>query len=191
MKIEIASFFQNLKTDKIELELLREIVLECGMEETIKWGLPAYQYNKKTLLVLQSFKAYSALLFLNGFQLNDRNNILVKTGSNTRVGRQFRPKNVEHILDNKQDLIQLITEAKSSKDLAPEKTQIAPIAIPNEVAEIFSEDKDYEVAFYKLSPGKQRAYIFHFNQAKQSQTKTARVLKQREKILLGKGLLDK
>jgi uncharacterized protein YdeI (YjbR/CyaY-like superfamily) len=45
-------------------------------------------------------------------------------------------------------------------------------------------------AFYKLTPGRQRAYLLHFSQAKQSKTRLARIDKYREKILNGLGLED-
>jgi uncharacterized protein YdeI (YjbR/CyaY-like superfamily) len=45
-------------------------------------------------------------------------------------------------------------------------------------------------AFQALTPGRQRAYIFHFSQPKQSKTRSARVEKYLEKILGGKGLDD-
>jgi len=41
-----------------------------------------------------------------------------------------------------------------------------------------------------LTPGRQRAYIFHFSQPKQSKTRVARVEKYIPQILKGKGLDD-
>ena len=45
-------------------------------------------------------------------------------------------------------------------------------------------------AFDALTPGRQRAYIFYFSQAKQSKTREARVEKYMKQILNGKGLDD-
>ena len=47
-----------------------------------------------------------------------------------------------------------------------------------------------KAAFGALTPGRQRAYLFHFSQAKQSRTREARVEKYVPKILSGKGLED-
>ena len=40
------------------------------------------------------------------------------------------------------------------------------------------------------TPGRQKAYLFYFNQAKQSKTRTARIEKYYQHILEGKGLHD-
>jgi uncharacterized protein YdeI (YjbR/CyaY-like superfamily) len=45
-------------------------------------------------------------------------------------------------------------------------------------------------AFYKLTPGRQRAYLLHFSSAKQSKTRMERVEKYIPKILDSKGLDD-
>ncbi len=48
----------------------------------------------------------------------------------------------------------------------------------------------FKKAFYALTPGRQRAYILYFSQAKQSKTREARVEKCVQQILNGKGLTD-
>jgi uncharacterized protein YdeI (YjbR/CyaY-like superfamily) len=45
-------------------------------------------------------------------------------------------------------------------------------------------------AFEALTPGRQRAYIFHFSQPKLSKTRESRVEKYLKQILKGKGLDD-
>ena len=45
-------------------------------------------------------------------------------------------------------------------------------------------------AFAALTPGRQRAYLFHFSSAKQSATREARIDKLIPKILKGEGILD-
>lgn len=52
------------------------------------------------------------------------------------------------------------------------------------------ESLDLKTAFEALTPGRQRAYIFHFSQPKQSKTRAARVEKYIPQILNGKGLKD-
>ncbi len=47
-----------------------------------------------------------------------------------------------------------------------------------------------KAAFETLTPGRQRGYLFHFSQPKQSKTREARVEKYIPKILGGKGLDD-
>lgn len=63
-----------------------------------------------------------------------------------------------------------------------------------EVAEEFqkklNEMPNLQKAFYALTPGRQRAYLLHFSQPKQSKTRESRVEKNISNILDGKGLND-
>jgi len=58
---------------KSTLNLLREIILSTGLEETIKWGIPVYTYDKKNIVGIGSFKSYAGLWFFQGALLKDAN----------------------------------------------------------------------------------------------------------------------
>jgi len=45
-------------------------------------------------------------------------------------------------------------------------------------------------AFFALTPGKQRGYLIHFNQTKNSETRQSRIEKCVEKILRGEWMYD-
>ncbi len=62
--------------------------------------------------------------------------------------------------------------------------------IPEELQQKFDEIPALKTAFEALTPGRQRAYLLHFSQPKQSKTREARVEKYLEQILNGKGLDD-
>jgi uncharacterized protein YdeI (YjbR/CyaY-like superfamily) len=62
--------------------------------------------------------------------------------------------------------------------------------IPEELQNKFNEMPSLKTAFEALTPGRQRAYIFHFSQPKQSKTRESRIEKCLPKILDGKGLND-
>ena len=62
---------------------------------------------------------------------------------------------------------------------------------PEEFQIILDEFPDLKTAFDALTPGRQRAYIYHFSAPKQSKTREARVRKYMPHILKGKGLLDR
>ena len=49
-----------------EIEKLRMIVLETGLNEELKWGVPCYQLQKKNIVLIHVFKEYCALLFFKG-----------------------------------------------------------------------------------------------------------------------------
>ena len=47
-----------------------------------------------------------------------------------------------------------------------------------------------KIAFYNLTPGRQRGYLLHFSAPKQAKTREARIEKCVQQILNGKGLDD-
>ncbi|HET9661755.1 MAG TPA: DUF1801 domain-containing protein [Thermomicrobiales bacterium] len=87
---EVDAFFDNATTWRAEMERLRAICLECGLAETLKWDKPTYTIEDKNVVQIQGFKAYCALLFFKGYLIEDPDGLLVKTGPNTKVGRQAR-----------------------------------------------------------------------------------------------------
>ena len=85
--------------------------------------------------------------------------------------------------------------SQSLKGAAPSNpSSPAPATAPKAPAELqakFDADPAFQKAFTALTPGRQRGYIFHFSDAKQSATRTARIEKCAPKILQGRGLLDR
>ncbi|MBO1914116.1 YdeI/OmpD-associated family protein, partial [Microvirga sp. 3-52] len=65
------------------------------------------------------------------------------------------------------------------------------IIIPEELQSKFDEIPVFKTAFEALTPGRQRAYVLYFSQAKQSSTRTTRVERYMQHIFDGKGLNDK
>ena len=74
--------------------------------------------------------------------------------------------------------------------MKPSASASAPPAIPDELQAKFAEFPAFETAFAALTPGRQRAYLLHFNGAKQSKTRKARIEKYVTQILDGKGIND-
>lgn len=56
-------YFNKAKQWQEELEQLRMIVLDCGLTEELKWGVPCYTYQKRNIVLMHVFKEYCALLF--------------------------------------------------------------------------------------------------------------------------------
>jgi uncharacterized protein YdeI (YjbR/CyaY-like superfamily) len=63
-------------------------------------------------------------------------------------------------------------------------------AVPEEFQSKLDQIPTLKTAFEALTPGRQRAYLLYFSQAKQSKTRESRVEKYMQKILDGKGLND-
>ena len=173
-----------------EMKELRKIALETGLDEEVKWGFPAYTFKKKNIFMLGSFKEYSTVLFFKGALLSNPDNILVQPTENTNSGRQLRFTNAKDILKAKKSILAYIFEAieleKSGAKVEAKKTSEYPM--PDELKLKFKELPELNAAFEKLTPGRQRGYLLHFSQAKQSATRLSRIDKNLEAIFNGKGL---
>lgn len=191
MNPKVDFYFNKAKWHK-ELEQLRTIVLDCGLMEELKWGCPCYTFQKGNIVLIHVFKEYCALLFFKGVLLQDTNNILIQQTENVQVARQIRFTNVREIVQLAPVLKAYIYEAieveKAGLKVALKKTK--DFAIPEEFQKKLDEMPALKTAFKALTPGRQRAYLFYFAAAKQSQTRESRVEKYTQQILDGKGLDD-
>lgn len=175
-----------------ELETLRQIVLECGLTEEIKWGVPCYTKDDKNIVVVSAFKDYASLSFFKGVLLKDKHKILQQQGESSQSGRLIKFTNPRQIKEQEDILKSYILEAikieESGQKVVFKKN---PEPIPEELLEAFDQDPQLKRAFYNLTPGRQRGYIIYISQPKQSQTRINRIDKCRPKILNGEGLHDK
>jgi len=175
-----------------ELEKLRAIILDCGLTEELKWYQPCYTSEGKNIVLIHGFKEYCALLFMKGALLKDPKGILVQQTENVQSGRQIRFTSLQEILKMEATLKAYIMEAveveKSGVEVKMKKT--SEFKMPVEFKNKLDQDAALKKAFKALTPGRQRGYLLYFAGAKQSETRTARVEKCRQRILDGKGLQD-
>src|SRR4051812_35646403 len=76
---------------------LRSIVLDCGLTEELKWGVPCYTWQDANIVLIHVFKEYCALLFFKEALLGDANNILIQQTENVQAARQSRFTDVHQI----------------------------------------------------------------------------------------------
>jgi len=185
-------FFDKDDKWQKEFEQLRTIVLDCGLTEELKWGQPCYTLQGSNIVLIHGFKEYCALLFFKGALLNDANGILIQQTKNVQAARQIRFTGVKQIVEMAPVLKTYIFEAieveKAGLNVKYKKT--SDFTIPGEFQNKLNKIPALKTAFEALTPGRQRAYIFYFSQAKQSKTREARVEKYMQQILDGKGLDD-
>ncbi|MDR9856204.1 YdeI/OmpD-associated family protein [Paenibacillus sp. VCA1] len=176
-----------------ETEKLREILLDCGLTEELKWGKPCYSSQGRNIVIIQGFKAYLALLFFKGYLLQDPHGVLVKTGENTKVGRQIRFKDTQEIVQLEPILRAYIAEAieVERSGVKGDIIKETHLDIPEEFQNKLDENPALKAAFDALTPGRQRAYVYYFSAPKQSKTRESRVEKCTQQILDGKGLNDR
>ncbi|WP_363506179.1 YdeI/OmpD-associated family protein [Burkholderia sp. LMU1-1-1.1] len=189
---KVDAYVERLKNWVDEVRELRAVCLDSGLGEDLKWGVPCYTLEGRNVVLIHSFKEYCALLFFKGALLKDAKGILIRQTDNVQAARQVRFKNVEEIRKLKAVLKAYIAEAvkveKSGLKVELKKTE--EFSVPEEFQAKLDEMLDLKTAFEALTPGRRRAYLLHFSSAKQSKTRTARVLKAIPDILSGKGLDD-
>ncbi|MBJ6360072.1 YdeI family protein [Paenibacillus sp. GCM10012307] len=192
MNSKVDEFLAKATKWKQEYEKLRHIALDCELTEEVKWMHPCYTFDKKNVVLIHGFKEYCALLFIKGALLKDPHGILVQQTENVQAGRQIRFTNIQEIVEMEPVLKAYINEAIHIEkaglkvDLKEHKEYI----IPAEFQQKLDELPALKTAFEALTPGRQRAYILHFSQPKQSKTRESRIEKCMQQILDGKGLTD-
>lgn len=185
-------FFDKAEKWKKEFEKLRSIILDCGLDEELKWGQACYTFENKNIVLIHGFKEYCALLFFKGALLNDPENILIQQTENVQSPRQVRFTNLKEIVNMAKVLKSYIYEAIEVEraGLKVKLKETADYKIPGELQTTLNKNKAFKKAFDALTPGRQRGYIFYFSQPKQSKTREARIEKYTQQILDGKGLND-
>jgi len=192
MNPKVDFFFNKASKWQREYEQLRELILDCGLDEELKWGVPCYSYDGKNVALIHGFKEYCAILFMKGALLSDAKGILIQQTEHVQAARQIRFTSVGEIVKMKRTLKAYIHEAieveKAGLKVPLKKT--AEYTIPEEFKCKLDKNAALKKAFKALTPGRQRAYLFYFSQPKQAKTREARVEKFISHILDGKGLDD-
>jgi len=192
MNPKVDFYFNKAKNWQEEIKKLRMIVLDCGLTEELKWGCPCYTFQKTNIVLIHVFKEYCAFLFFKGALLKDTEDILIQQTKNVQAARQVRFTNVQEIVKMKTILKTYIYEAVEVEKagLKFNLKETTEFTIPEEFQKKLNKTPALKIAFKALTPGRQRGYILHFSQPKQSKTREARIEKYMQQILRGKGLND-
>lgn len=189
MNPKVEFYFNKAGKWQEVIRKLRSIVLDCGLNEELKWGVPCYMFQKSNVVIIHAFKEYAALLFFKGALLKDSKGILIRQTENVQAGRQIRftatrePGKTEKIL--KEYIYEAIEVEKAGLKVTVKKK--APV-FPEEFQKKLDQIPSLKKAFNALTPGRQRAYNLYFSAAKQAKTREVRIEKCMPQILAGKGL---
>jgi uncharacterized protein YdeI (YjbR/CyaY-like superfamily) len=189
---KVDAFIANTEKWREEMKKLRAIALDSELTEELKWGQPCYTFQGKNVAVIGGMKESCSFAFFKGALLKDVHGVLTAPGQHSQSTRWIKFASQREIAEMKPVLKAYIREAieveKSGVKVKLRKT--SDLKFPEEFQTLLDEFPDLKAAFEALTPGRQRAYIYHFSAPKQSTTREARVRKLMPRILKGKGLLD-
>lgn len=174
------------------LSTLREICLDAGLTETVKWGHPCYMHAGRNIAVIGAHRGDFRISFFNAALMKDPKGVLEKQGPNTKHADMFRFTDNSQIAEKEPSLRSYLKEAMGYAEagLKPPREE-SDIELPDELVEALDADPDLAEAFHRLTPGRQRSYVINLNAAKKSATRVSRIAKFRDKILAGKGALER
>lgn len=188
---QVDEFVRRAKNWRGEIQKLRSTLLDCGLDEDLKWGKPCFMFEGRNVAIIQPFKEHCSLMFFKGALLQDTHGVLRSQGENTQSALRLE-------FTSEAQIKKTVVKSYVKQAIAVEKAGLKvdfkakrELELPEELARILKKDRKLAKAFDALTPGRRRGYILHFTGAKQSKTRTARIEKCVPKILAGKGMNDR
>jgi uncharacterized protein YdeI (YjbR/CyaY-like superfamily) len=171
---------------------LRRICRDVGMTEHVKWGHPCYMHAGRNIVIFGAFREDYRLTFFNAALMRDPHGVLIGQGENSQHPDCIKFDDNGQVAASEAIIREYLAEAMgyAEQGIKPAKVE-RELELPDELVEAIESDPELAQAFALLTPGRQRSYVFALNSAKTSATKVARIIKFRDKILAGKGALDR
>ena len=188
----VEEYLAGLTQWNAEVNRLREILCSTDLEETVKWGIPAYTHKGKNVCGIADFKNHFAVWFYQGALLADEKKVLINAQEGkTKAMRQWRMTSKSDIKVRilKSYVKEAIALVDSGKSIPANRSK--PIVLSPELKTAFSKNKKAAKAFDAFTKGKQREFAEYISDAKRSETKLKRIEKILPMILDGVGLNDK
>jgi uncharacterized protein YdeI (YjbR/CyaY-like superfamily) len=190
---QVVEYIAGMSAWRDELEALRSLLLRAGLEEEFKWRKPCYTHSGSNVLIFQPFKELCALLFFKGALLEDRDGALREQGENTRSALRLEFRSVADVTAAERTIAALVQDAIRIEQAGLSVPKRAPSddgPYPEELLLLLSSDPGLRDAWERLTPGRRRGWLIHFNGAKQSKTRFARIERATPRILEGFGMHD-
>ena len=174
----------------LELQVLRDILIETKLTETVKWGAPTYTFEGKNVVGLGSFKSYFGLWFFQGALLEDAGKKLINAQEGkTKALRQWR---FDSVLDVDPDLVkkyiqESIDNQKKGRAIKPAKK---PLVVPQELLDAL-KGNELTAIYEAFSLTKKREFADYISEVKKEETRQKRISKIIPMMRDGVGLNDK
>lgn len=189
----VDEYVARLERWRDEFAALRTILSGTELTEAFKWRKPCYTHAGKNIVIFQPFNDMCALMFFKGALLNDPKALLREQGDNSRSSLRLEFRSVADVTRMNSALRDLVADAIRVQQAGPGVEKPAPPThrdYPDELAALMEADAAFRDAFERLTPGRQRGYLLHFNGAKKSATRAARIERAQDRIMEGFGMHD-
>lgn len=149
-------------------------------------------HEGRNIAILGAFRGDFRISFFNAALMKDVMGVLEKPGPNTQYPEMIRFSDNAQVAKMAPVIGAYLREAMSYAEagIKPPKEQSA-VELPNELLEALECDHELASAFHSLTPGRQKSYVINLNSAKKSETRVSRIAKFRDKILAGKGAMER
>lgn len=174
------------------LQQIRQLCLDLRLVEVVKWGHPCYMHAGRNIAVLGAHRDDLRIGFFDAALLKDPQGVLERQGPHTRHPDTIRFTDDASVAAMAPILRSYLHEAMgyAQAGIRPPREQHA-LELPDELVEALDADTALAEAFRALTPGRQRSYVIHLSSARKSETRVARILALRGRILAGKGALER
>ena len=174
------------------LSTLRRICRDAGLREAAKWGHPVLMHADRNVAIIGAFQDNFRLTFFEAGLMKDPEKVLEKQGENTRHAGSFRFVSNEGVEEKAAIIRAYLAEAMgyAEKGLKTPK-DTSELELPDELVTAMDDDPELAEAFAALTRGRQKSYVIAIGGAKQAETRVKRVEKYRDKIIAGKGAMDR
>lgn len=171
---------------------LRRICQSVGLVEAVKWGHPCYAHADRNIVIIGALREYFSLGFFGAELLKDPHGVLERSGPNTQHADRWRFTDNAQVAKMEPLIREYLQEAMgyAAAGIRPKK-ETPDITLPDELVDALDADPAFADAFHLLTPGRQRSYVIHLSSAKTSETRIARILRFRDKVMAGKGFNER
>src|SRR5580704_2578483 len=175
-----------------DLNHLRRICRDMGLKETVKWAHPCYMHAGRNIAIFGAFRTDFRLSFMNPGLLKDAEGVLEPQGPNSQTPSMIRFTAVGQVGEMEPVIRAYMRQLMDHAEAGTKPPKVErEIDMPDELVDALDADPELAEAFRALTPGRQKSYMFNLNQARQSATRVARIERFREKIIAGKGAMER
>ncbi len=171
---------------------LRRLCIDLKLVETVKWAHPCYMHADRNIAIIGALRNDFRLSFFNAALMKDAERVLVRQGPNTKHPDMIRFTDNAQVAAMEKTIRSYLEEAMTYAEagIKPPK-DTSELELPYELAEALDSDPELAEAFHSLTPGRQKSYIINLNSAKRPETRISRIIAFRDRILVGKGALER